>query len=536
MNLSTACIERKTDSCRTYGLIVLFLLSFYLLFASLHVGSGDGVVMYQVTRALVETRSFAIPPPSPWTVVVDHWGEPIPPGKLRHGGQYGAWGVDGRYYAQYGVGQSLLAVPFYVLGRWVHQQTQWGTVDFAARVGVMLLNPLVLALVGCVVYQLAQQLGYGRGAALGVALVVCLATPLWVYSKTFFSEPLVALGFVVATLAAVRGDQGNAAGWAICGVALGMAVLVKPVTLAVLPAFLIYAASHQHRRGQALALMVGPLLLGISAVAIYNAVRFGSPLDPGYRTAAWNVPPWVGLYGLLLIPGKGLFWCCPSIVRGLAGWFPLARRQPRAARLLAGVSILYLLVHSAYNHWHGGGAWGPRLILPIVPLLVLPLAEWLQRPVRQSWARLGLAAVLVAGFVVQLPAVLVHPARTLQSLYDRSASPTQYTVRQMYRIVDSPLRGQWQSLLDVSGLVRHAPNRAALVQIAQKAREGALAPNDGLVEAVGILSFNSYFLWPVLWGMLGARVLPLALVELVLAAIAGWAYWQLWKSRTHSEI
>jgi hypothetical protein len=278
--------------------------------------------------------------------------------------------------------------------------------------------------------------------------------------------------------------------------------------------------------------MVGPLLLGISAVAIYNTVRFGSPLDTGYRTAAWNVPPWVGLYGLLLSPGKGLFWYCPSIVLGLAGWFPLARRRPRAAKLLAGVSILYLLVHSAYNHWHGGGAWGPRLILPIVPLLVLPLAEWLQRPVRQSWARLGLAAILVAGFVLQLPAFLVHPARTLQSLYDRSASPTQYTVRQLYRIADSPLLGQWQSLLDVSSLVRHASKRSAMIQIAQTTREGALAPNDGLVEAAGILSFNSYSLWPVLWGMLGAPVLPLALAELVLAAIVGWAYWRLWKSRT----
>jgi len=527
MNSSTARAEQKTASRRTFVSIFMFLSSFYFLFASLHVGSGDGVVMYQVTRALVETRSFAIPPPSPGTVVVDHWGEPIPPDKLRRGGQYGAWGIDGRYYAQYGVGQSLLAVPFYVLGRWIYQQTQWGTADFASRVGVMFLNPLILALVGSAIYQLAQWLEYEPGVALGVALVVCLATPLWVYSKTFFSEPLVALAFVVATLAAVRGDQGSTAGWAICGAALGMAVLVKPVTLAVLPAFLIYAASHRRRRGQALALVVGPLLLGILAVALYNTIRFGSPLDTGYRTAAWNVPPWVGMYGLLLSPGKGLIWYCPSIVLGLAGWFLLARRQPRAAKLLGGVSSLYLLAHSAYNHWHGGGAWGPRLILPIVPLLVLPLAEWLQRSIHHNWVRLGLAAVLVAGFVVQLPAVLVHPARALQSLYARSASPTQYTMRQLYRIADSPLLGQWQSLIEVSGLMRHAPSRAAVNQIAQTAPKDALAPDDGLVEAAGILSFNAYSLWPVLWGMLGAPVLPLVFVELVLVGLMGWAYLQL---------
>jgi hypothetical protein len=360
-----------------------------------------------------------------------------------------------------------------------------------------------------------------------VALVVCLATPLWVYSKTFFSEPSVALAFVVAALAAVRGDRGSAAGWALCGAALGIAALIKPVTLAVSPAFLAYAVSHRHRRGQALALLAGPMLLAVAGIATYNALRFGSPLDTGYRTAAWNVPPWVGLYGLLLSPGKGLVWYCPPIVLGLAGWIPLARRRPRAAKLLVGASTLYLLVHSAYNHWHGGGAWGPRLILPIVPLLVLPLAEWLQRPLRRNWAQLGLAAILVAGFVIQLPAILVRPARTLQSLYDRSASPRQYTLRQLYRIPDSPLVGQWQSLLEVSSLLRHAPSRAAVTQMAQTARESALSPDAGLVEAAGILSFNSFDLWPVLWGILGAPILFLVLAELVLAGLMGWAYLRL---------
>ena len=114
-----------------------------------------------------------------------------------------------------------------------------------------------------------------------------------------------------------------------------------------------------------------------------------------------------------------------------------------------------------------------------MPLLVLPLAGWLQRPVRPSWAKLGLAAILVAGFVVQVPAVLVHPAHALQSLYDRSASPTQYTVRQLYRIADSPLLGQWKSMIEVSSLMRHAPNRAVVHLLAQATREEVLSPDGG---------------------------------------------------------
>ncbi|MBE9508901.1 MAG: glycosyltransferase family 39 protein, partial [Chloroflexi bacterium] len=346
-------------------LVFLFLLSIYLLLASLRIGSGDGETIYRVTRSLVEERGFAIPSPSSDAVVVDPFGEPIPRERLRGGGPYGAWGADGRYYAQYGVGQSLLALPFYLLGRGTYRLTGWGTEGFATRAAVTLLNPLVLALAGVVLYRLARRLGYDQGAAIGVALMAALATPLWVYSKTFFSEPLVTLALVVAVLAALRGDAGAAGGWAVCGAALGVAVLVKPVVLVVAVAFFAFAALRREGRWRALVLMAGPLVGGVVGVGVYNVARFGSPLDTGYRTAAWDVPPRVGLAGLLLSSGKGLLWYCPPVVLGLAGFVPLARRRLRAMTLVGGVSALYVLVHSIYNHWHGSGAWGPRLILPI---------------------------------------------------------------------------------------------------------------------------------------------------------------------------
>ncbi|HIE38324.1 MAG TPA: hypothetical protein EYP77_04510, partial [Anaerolineae bacterium] len=189
-------------------LVVLLLFSLYLLLASLRIGSGDGETIYQVTRALVEGRGFAIPSPPPDAVVVDPFGEPIPPERLRGGGPYGAWGADGRYYAQYGAGQPLLAASLYLLGRRVYRLTGWGTEGFVTRAAVALLNPLVLALAGGLLYRLARRLDYGREAAVATALITALATPLWVYSKTFFSEPLVTLMLVAAVLAALAGEAG----------------------------------------------------------------------------------------------------------------------------------------------------------------------------------------------------------------------------------------------------------------------------------------------------------------------------------------
>jgi len=161
--------EAATDRRVTF-LVFLFLLSIYLLLASLHIGSGDGETIYRVTRSLVEEKSF-VPSPPLDAVVVDSFGEPIPPEQLRGGGPYGAWGTDGRYYAQYGVGQSLLAAPLYLLGRGFHRLTGWGAEGFVTRAAVTLLNPLALALTGGAVFCLARWLGYSRGAAVGVALV-----------------------------------------------------------------------------------------------------------------------------------------------------------------------------------------------------------------------------------------------------------------------------------------------------------------------------------------------------------------------------
>jgi hypothetical protein len=508
-------------------LVTLFLLLVYLIVAALRIDSGDGGAIYQVTRSLVEGRGFAIPPPPPGAVVVGPFSEPIPPEHLHGGGPYGAWGRDGRYYAQYGVGQSLLALPFYLFGCAWYRLTGWGTEGFLTRAAVTLLSPLALSLTGGALYRLARRLKYGPGAAVGVAVAAGLATPLWVYSKTFFSEPLMALALTVVMLAALRGGEGATGAWITCGAVLGMAVLVKPVALVIVPALLVYAAWRRDDRWRALVLVAAPLAVGVAGVALYNWARFGSPLDAGYRTAAWNVPPWVGLAGLLLSPGKGLLWYCPPVVLGLAGFVPLARRRPHAAALVGSICIPYSLVHAIFNHWHGGAPWGPRYIVPIIPLLILPVAEWLQSPPRRAWLQLTLAATLAAGLIVQIPAVLVHPARALQSLYDRSASPTEYTLRMLYRPADSPLVGQWRSLLEVAALMRDPVSRAAVVEMARSATVEAGSSQDPLTDAAGYLAFNAFDLWPVYWVLLGAPLAPLLAVEGALAALAGWIAWRL---------
>ena len=46
---------------RVTALVICLLFAFYVLLASLRIESGDGEMIYQVTRSMIEGRGFAIP-------------------------------------------------------------------------------------------------------------------------------------------------------------------------------------------------------------------------------------------------------------------------------------------------------------------------------------------------------------------------------------------------------------------------------------------------------------------------------------------
>ena len=142
------------------------------------------------------------------------------------------------------------------------------------------------------------------------------------------------------------------------------------------------------------------------ALAAFNAVAFGSPLEQGYGTGhvraqlsidASNVLHGVG--GLLLSPGKGLLVYSPvllfSVYGAIAGWrTPLYRWSSLAA-------AAYVLVSANSPQWHGGEAFGARRIVDVLPLLALLLVPALERIRGSRWAWL-FSATLAWSVLVQL--------------------------------------------------------------------------------------------------------------------------------------
>jgi len=406
-----------------------------------------------------------------------------------------------------------------------------GTRVFAAG----LTNAVAGALAVAAMFWLASEAGFTAGVAALLAAALGGATCFAHYAATFLSEPLAAAALAGAAAAALRARNLAAAGggsgaepsrpgeekqrlsveeeergeapagpfgspaWvaAVSGALAGFAVLVKAAHLvAALPIglwLLVSLARAPRARGAAgeasRRARIGrggwrPFLLWslcfsvfVAAVAGYNALRFGNPLETGYGEEAsrFTTPLWLGLTGLLVSPGKGLLWYAPPLLLAAFGLRALERRRPEVVALVLAMSAAPLLVTAAYYQWHGGGAWGPRLLVPLLPLWLLPAGEVLARAARGSLrARLGAALALAAGALVVALALFVPFDRYHEQVWPQPREPNPARLGGMiWNPAESPLAVHARALPHaVAETARLLTGREPLPGPAEKNRPG----------------------------------------------------------------
>jgi hypothetical protein len=321
-------------------------------------------------------------------------------------------GVDGRYYSPYGLGHPLYGVPFYAAGRVAEIQLGFsvGRSDAVRKAAFVFGSAVATAGVVWLVYLFAWRLTGDARAAVVTAFVAAFATLLWPYAKYGFNAPLAALtvtGGVYGVWTGVR--TGRTGVVAAAGAAFGAALLVRhELALAGAVAALWAAAEHRFawRMVTRLWMALGvPMAAALAAMFVYNAVRFGNILDNGYLrdpTATFSplASMWEGVAGLLVSPGRSLFLYSPILVAAVPALVALHRRDRSTARLLGGVSTALFLFYASLAYWDADRSYGPRYLLPIVPLLTVPLAAWFA----PRWPR-PLAWLVAASVLVQIPAV-----------------------------------------------------------------------------------------------------------------------------------
>jgi len=250
-------------------------------------------------------------------------------------------------------------------------------------------------------------------------LILTFTTPIWLGARSLYSETLQAtltLWFMYFALRAR--DSRRHFAWAALGVVCGLGLNAK-VTLIVLPAAAAIDQLYERwdrSRWIAFACALPGLVFGAAAVLWYNHVRFGDFLNQGYTALAdgelgFNVPLASGVYGLLFSSGKSVFQYAPVLLAAVWAVPYFWRERRRDLWLIAIPSLVTLGVIGKWWAWSGDWGWGPRLLLPVVPLACLPIVRWLKAPSRTSMLWLGSLSAL--GLYVQLLGLSIDPSEYL---------------------------------------------------------------------------------------------------------------------------
>ena len=358
---------RQRDRALALG-VGFFLFAVYLLSYRGGFHSVDEVSMFAVAESLVKFGELNTDQIA-WTQWTTSQRE-----------AQGFFGIDGHVYSKKGLAISLAMAPLYWLGL--------VTSNLGMLQTTSLLNAILTAVTGGLLFLLVRRLGYEERIALGVALLFGLATIAWVYSKYLFSEPLAGLLLVATSyLLLVFRQEGGHWRAALAGLLVGLAVVTRANNLFLVPVFGLYlylvagsrvagsrVAGGRAASSKAVAEAEAPhhipsypntgsysllptpysllpvlyFVLGLIPPALmlmgYNWVRAGNPLQTGYDLTIFSPNLLLGLYKLLFSPLRGFFIYSPLLILSIPGLIWLWGRRRAEAGLIAALSGITIVI------------------------------------------------------------------------------------------------------------------------------------------------------------------------------------------------
>lgn len=230
--------------------------------------------------------------------------------------------------------------------------------------------------------------------AFGTCLYSVASQALWMHGPAVFWL-CGALYFLT------RSNERSTASYLAIGFALGMAGATRQSTIFF--AFATLGVLAIERRGRAFIAVVAGAFLPAIGLLHDNWTNFGHPILGGYGNEYWSGSSslWLGFFGLLLAPSRGVLVYSPALLLGFFGaWRVLSGKEEttRGVRgLLIGwiaASVATLLFFARWHDWSGGWCFGPRFLCETMPVACL-LFGFAYVALRRPWQR-GAAIALVA--------------------------------------------------------------------------------------------------------------------------------------------
>ncbi len=265
---------------------------------------------------------------------------------------------------------------------------------------------------------LATDLGCRPRLALLVGLAYGLATPAYVYATLAYGHQLSALALLWSfILIRNRKPSANRLSWPMVGsgflaaYASAIELQVGPVS-AILGLDLVALCLLRKRPAKDLSAFIVGALVPTMGLLVYNQLAFGSPFEMGYFHHATKQfaqvhnqenplgllrPNWKLTGPLLVGMHRGLLFYAPILVLAFPGWIRMiGQRRWTDAWISGTVCAAVFLVNLSYPEWTGGWSTGPRLLLPLIPFAMIPIASLLAGNINEPERKRGPARSKVA--------------------------------------------------------------------------------------------------------------------------------------------
>jgi hypothetical protein len=348
----------------------------------------------------------------------------------------------GRFYPNKPPGAVFLALPAYWLIYYTESllhvdPTDWWIQIINSYLTNVFSIALFTALGGVVFYFLSGRLFPLLSAWTHIAatLTYGLGTLIFPFATLFFDHVLVATfplcAFGVLLTKNQRGLESLRESFAyfLAGALCGLSIAVNYTAILVSGCLLVYGLWTATRKLTFVYSGFAGFLAPILLLMFYHAVCFGSPyaIANTYQYTMFRSPD-TAFLGMLTLPSltvafellfpyyRGLFFTSPVLLLAALGLVIMASDRRRRAEAILCVSVfaVYLLMNSAFNHWHAGWTVGPRYLIPALPFLALPGALLFTRLPRLTGV-LALASVcvmlLITAVEPQVPSSIRNPLK-----------------------------------------------------------------------------------------------------------------------------
>lgn len=325
-------------------------------------------------------------------------------------------GMGANVYAQHPLLVSAIHIPGAALRKAItknHPELDPIVKPLTSHLGSELVSAL-----GCLLFfRFLLYLGVSLAAASLGTVALAFGTFLPIYARTAWSEACQTacfIGYFSALIRLLDHPRRKTGLW--FGAWAGLLINSKYLFVLCLPGSVLLLAVCAWRRKQirpmalagAWAMLPGAFFLAV--LLWYNWARTGSITNTGYptveemSTSVFSESVFVGLWAYFFSFGKSIFLYAPPLLLSILGLGRFLRTRSLLAWAILLTAGPVVCLYSKFVYWSGDWCWGPRYLLFLVPVLLIPGVFLFEKllAARRRLALAGCVALLMIGFTVQV--------------------------------------------------------------------------------------------------------------------------------------